>query len=164
MFPVAPKRRIEVAILDEGIGIRRSLARRFALQSDEHALTTALQEGASGARVLGEDDPLGFGPQLGVDVDAEEARETRCNSGYGLFVVSEMCRADGEFLIASGARCLRQQANDRTMLVAAHDGVAVAATLSTAGEGVQKLIQRVATKKYGDTPSTRPRMFEPDPF
>jgi len=155
------KQQIEVAILDEGMGIRRSLGQRYELKSDEHALTIALEEGSSvSAAAADQDDPFGFGPQVGVDIDMEEARESRCNSGYGLFIVSEMCREGGEFTIASGTKCLRQRRGTSLMLDGSHGGVAVAALLSTAGEGIHKFIQRVATKKFGDTPSTRPRMVE----
>ncbi|MBK8101497.1 MAG: hypothetical protein IPK26_30825 [Planctomycetes bacterium] len=151
---------VEVAILDEGVGIRRNLEKKYGVASDAAAVQKAIEEGVSGATL--KDDPFGFGPQSGVDSDAEDDRESAHNSGYGLYVVSQMCRSGGEFALASGDTCLVCSSAGQDLRSSAHKGVAVRAALRIEGESVEQLIQRVATKKFGETPSTRPRpMLDP---
>ncbi len=79
---------IEVAIADTGIGILRSLRERFEdLPSDPDALEMALQPGVS--RVAATDDS-GWG-----------------NSGFGLYVLSELGRQAGSFDLLSGRGHIR---------------------------------------------------------
>jgi hypothetical protein len=152
---------VEVAVLDEGVGLLANLAAKYQLKSDAEAVRKAIEEGVSGRGAAVE--ASGFGPQVGVDMDAEQSREDAGNSGYGLFVVSEMCRAEGSFALVSGNSCLILDGVDHQVIDAAHKGVAVRAYLRTRGEGVSSFIRRIATKTFGDTPSTRPRaMLDPD--
>lgn len=74
---------VELAVIDQGRGIRRSLEERLILASDEEALRAAIQPGVS-RRPSGDlDNPWG-------------------NSGFGLFVLSELGRELGVFRVVSG--------------------------------------------------------------
>lgn len=80
---------VEVAVLDEGIGIRASLRRnpRLSLTSDEEAINEALRPGVSGVAYKG-----------------AKVRRTDAwrNSGFGLYMTSKLASNHGEFFIGSG--------------------------------------------------------------
>ena len=88
---------VELAILDEGIGIKESLLSNIAyeelISNDEDALLLALNPGVSRTFIPG-------GHNLSDDDWA--------NSGYGLYMVSRTCAAlDGDFIIASGDTAIK---------------------------------------------------------
>jgi hypothetical protein len=88
---------VELAILDEGIGIRESLidnpAHSDEIKNDEDALRLAIQPGISKA----------FAPGCKKTSD-----DIWANSGYGLFMVSRLCEElGGSFIIVSGERALK---------------------------------------------------------
>jgi hypothetical protein len=102
-----PKRNyVQVAILDEGMGVRRSLATNpnFRFATDMEALRAALRPGVS--RNLGR---ATASPAL-IERAAEERTDFRPrlmdNAGYGLYMISTLCREAGQFLIASGSASL----------------------------------------------------------
>lgn len=74
---------VELAIVDAGRGIRRSLEEKHAIESDAAALKQALRPGISRNLSKDIDDPWG-------------------NSGFGLYVLSELGKALGVFRIVSG--------------------------------------------------------------
>jgi len=80
---------VELALLDQGIGIRRSLGRNphLSLASDQEALKQALQPGISGVAYKG-------APKRRADVWQ--------NSGFGLYMTSRLAEKHGEFFIGSG--------------------------------------------------------------
>ncbi len=84
--------RVEIAIIDEGIGIKNSLSKNSTLtiSDDNAALSLAIQPGISRVRQnksCYEDDPWR-------------------NTGYGLYVTSRLCKECGNFLISSGSSSL----------------------------------------------------------
>ena len=81
--------RTEISIVDCGQGVRQSLARRFNVRSDIDALKLAIKPGISGAEPV-PDNELG----------------EWANSGFGLFVLSEVGKRTGSFMICSGSRAL----------------------------------------------------------
>jgi hypothetical protein len=83
------KQLVELSILDQGIGVRRSLSRNphLAIQNDEDALRFALLPGISGVAFKG-------GPR--------QRKDEWANSGYGLFMTSQLCARGGSFMICSG--------------------------------------------------------------
>lgn len=88
---------VELAILDEGIGIRKSLidnpAHGEEIKNDEDALRLAIQPGISKA----------FAPGCKTNSD-----DIWANSGYGLFMVSRLCEElGGSFIILSGENALK---------------------------------------------------------
>lgn len=83
---------VELAIMDEGIGIKESLCENIdhvhLIETDEDALRLALQPGISGTKV-------------------SFAQSEWDNSGYGLYMVSEMCaELDASFILASGTSAI----------------------------------------------------------
>jgi hypothetical protein len=87
------QRRIQIALSDTGIGIRRSLSKNEHLQitSDRDALQSALLPGVSGS------------PNKLHEGNLNDAWR---NSGFGLFMASRFCRKSGGFTITSGECCL----------------------------------------------------------
>lgn len=88
---------VELAIMDEGIGIRNSLLSNNAyenlIHSDEEALEYAVSPGISRTFVPG-------GQNFSNDEWA--------NSGYGLYMISHICaELGGSFIIASGNAALK---------------------------------------------------------
>ena len=84
----------EIAIIDNGIGIYRSLSAAHACSSADDALHFALQPGTS--RVVGK--------QTGERWD---------NSGFGLYILSQLGSQLGKFLVVSSGRFLQLRATDR---------------------------------------------------
>jgi hypothetical protein len=113
-WPMASK--VEVSILDRGIGIKQSLGinPNYRYPSDKQALEMSLLPGVSGKTHL----PTTSG--------------TWGNSGYGLYMTSRLCRNGGNFVIASGKAAIGlsktlKKKNFRTNLV----GTAVRMNIDT---------------------------------
>lgn len=86
------KDRVELAIIDEGIGIKNSLLSNYAyndiIDSDRTALEYALKPGISSK----------FAPGT-----TNNAKDEWANSGFGLYMISSLCaNLEGSFTIASG--------------------------------------------------------------
>lgn len=92
--------RVELAIVDADRGIRRSLEEKHSISSDADALEKAMRPGISRNLSNDPDDPWG-------------------NSGFGLYVLSELGKAFGAFRVASGD----------AVLAIERDGTAVERTL-----------------------------------
>lgn len=77
----------EIAIVDRGIGLQKSISEAFEVSSPEESIRMAIQPGISSDQSPENDDKWQ-------------------NSGYGLYVVSELGKKFGEFIIASDDRAL----------------------------------------------------------
>lgn len=98
------RREIELAVIDQGIGLRRALVEnpRFAgLNSDRNAIRLALLPSTSGKKIY---DPSKA--EREYDEDGEWG-----NSGFGLYITSQIARRAGRFLIASGDSRLELSGN-----------------------------------------------------
>lgn len=80
---------VELCVLDEGIGIGNSLRRNphLKISSDHDAIELALLPGISGVAFRG-------GPR--------QRNDPWANSGYGLFMTSQLCQRGGTFVSISG--------------------------------------------------------------
>ena len=78
------KDEVELAIVDRGCGVRSSLSRRYDFVTDGDALLSAIKPGISKSEPSGEDD------------------NQWSNSGFGLYVLSELGKRTGTFCICSG--------------------------------------------------------------
>jgi hypothetical protein len=112
--------KVEIGILDEGIGITRSLARNQTLSrlDDQNALHLAVQPGVSGS------------------VTAEQMQRRKdtdvwMNSGYGLYMTSEICRDGGNFLICSGSKALGMSSAGAVLSDTAFSGTAIQLVFDT---------------------------------
>jgi len=113
---------VEVAILDEGVGVRASLSRRrkYRVDTDDEALRLAIQKGVSGAVP---------DPDAGRAADSDDQWT---NTGYGLYIVSNLCRQAGAFSIMSGTGCLSIKGALSTVTTTNFRGTAVRIKLDTA--------------------------------
>ena len=84
---------VEIAVIDQGRGIRRSLEERLQFASDGEALRSSLRPGVSRCPSTDPDNPWG-------------------NSGFGLFVLSELGRELGTFRVVSGQAALHLTGGD----------------------------------------------------
>jgi hypothetical protein len=84
------KGRAEVAILDRGIGLRKSLSNNPLIDTstNKQAINFALMPAVSGKVFRGSRSSRDRGPWA--------------NSGFGLYMTSRICRNGGNFFIASG--------------------------------------------------------------
>lgn len=80
--------RVEISILDEGIGISKSLAKSFPVTCEEDALIQAIKPGISST----------------TNIDSN--MNVYDNSGFGLYVLSEIASSFGKFIIASNSKSL----------------------------------------------------------
>lgn len=92
---------VELAILDEGIGIKESLLSNIAYESlvrtDKEALSYALKPGVSRTFIPG---------------TSNISTDEWANSGYGLYMVSRTCAAlGGSFIILSGNAAMKVDGN-----------------------------------------------------
>jgi hypothetical protein len=112
------KNLVELSILDQGLGIRKTLSRNphLTINSDEDALRLSLLPGVSGRAYVG-------GPKLRNDEWA--------NSGYGLFMTSQICAKGGSFVICSGADGLQLTKDGERKLNVGFDGTAIRLCIST---------------------------------
>jgi hypothetical protein len=103
---------VELAVLDEGKGIRQGLAQNpyLDITTDYDALKCALLPGVSGTVFQGRraprDDPW-------------------ANSGYGLYMTSQLCRGAGAFRICSGSACLTLDDSTSIRMPGTFDGTAI---------------------------------------
>ena len=74
---------VEIAIIDEGIGIRKSLSEKYNISSDEEAIKLALEPGVS--RI--------------IKFDQDNIND---NSGFGLYILKRIGDDFGWFTIGSG--------------------------------------------------------------
>ena len=97
---------IEWAVLDQGRGIRRSLEEQFQFTGDAEALRNALHPGVSRSLSTDPGNPWG-------------------NSGFGLYVLSELGRELGVFRVVSGQAALRLTGSETHEESAALCGTAI---------------------------------------
>lgn len=140
------QKRVEVAILDEGVGIRSSLARNphYRVPNDLTAIRRALEEGVTGAPPPSEEE-------LMQDPYAEAE-----NTGYGLYIVSAMCSRAGAFSICSGDAIFHIDGTTKQSGRADHRGTAVRVVLKTSEvSGMGEVLDELTRKGGRRGASTR---------
>jgi anti-sigma regulatory factor (Ser/Thr protein kinase) len=93
----------EIAIVDKGIGVRKSLQRKYTFGSNVEYLTEALKPGVSSK-----------------DIDTESV-----NAGFGLYVLSRLAIRTGEFLLCSGDCGIQNRDGRIARVNYAFDGTAI---------------------------------------
>lgn len=112
----------EIAILDEGIGIKKSLQNnkihKKYVETDEDALKFAIKAGISQA----------FQPAR-----KNKSQDQWANSGFGLYMVSEICKElQGSFVLVSGSKYIKINQDGKMKLGdTLLKGTAVKITIST---------------------------------
>jgi hypothetical protein len=96
------RNKVEIAILDEGIGVKASLSKNSSLtvNDDEQALNLALQPGISEV----------------VNAHKGSYSDEWANTGYGLFMVSEICKKSGDFILCSGSKAIQLNETEKNFL------------------------------------------------
>ena len=114
--------RVSVAILDRGIGISKALSNNpnININSDEEALLYSIKPGISGKSFKGQKRK-----QTGI----------WANSGFGLYMTSNICKMGGSFFIASGSKGLYMSQNKHRFLNIPINGTAVNLRLNTSNIG-----------------------------
>ena len=127
----------EIAILDEGIGIKNSLRKNNShkdyIKSDFDALVYAIQPGISQA----------FSPDT-----KNKSNDIWANSGYGLYITSEICKElNGEFWIISGNKALKIYNSGIMSYDTLFDGTAIGIRFKTSKlNDSQKLITEISKR------------------
>lgn len=109
---------VELCIIDEGMGITQSLRRNphLTIGSDLDAIHFALLPGISGVAFRG-------GPK--------QRKDPWANSGYGLFMTSQLCRQGGSFVAISGNGGMKISEDDEERFDCRIDGTAIRLQLQT---------------------------------
>jgi hypothetical protein len=113
------RKRVEVAILDRGIGLRSTLARNphIDVSDDKKALNFALMPAISGKAFKG---------------SKLQRTGNWTNSGFGLYMTNRICRNGGTFFIASGtAGMLLTRTAGKRYFECSMDGTAVRMVINT---------------------------------
>ncbi|MFC4729201.1 hypothetical protein [Coralloluteibacterium thermophilus] len=113
------KHKVEVAILDRGVGLRKTLSRNphLDVNNDRSALNYALMPAVSGRAFKG----------------ARKQRGPWANSGFGLYMTSRICRNGGNFFIASGdyGMLLTKAKDGKSYFPCSYGGTAVRLVIRT---------------------------------
>lgn len=127
--------RAEIAILDEGIGIKNSLNKNPThstyIKSDLDALKCAIQPGISQA----------FSPDK-----KNNSSDVWSNSGFGLFMASEICKKlNGSFWIISGKKALLVNTHTIRSFDTLFNGTAIGIKIDTSYiRDTQNMINEIA--------------------
>jgi len=128
-----PSGYVEAAIVDRGCGIFSSLGEKYNLLTEGEALEAAVKPGVSRADVENLDD----------DVDAW------ANSGFGLYVLSEIGKRFGSFVVCSGATMLRTKNGNAVTSSLPHKLAGTAVGLQfkqLKSSGFTKLLREIAAE------------------
>jgi len=110
--------RVSFSIIDRGIGLKDSLKDNptLELNNDEEAIRAALQPATSGKVYKGQ---------------KRKPKGEWANSGYGLFMTSNICRRGGGFFVASGNVGYYTSENKERILETPFNGTALNLALDT---------------------------------
>lgn len=106
---------VEVAILDEGIGMKDSFKRnkKLSINDDEDAIKLAIKPGISKSGI------------------AKEVRDDYDNGGFGLYMISKFCEIGGDIAICTGNRCLLMNDKETARYETSFKGTAIRIRLNS---------------------------------
>jgi len=113
------KRRVEVAILDRGLGLRNTLSKNphIDVSDDKKSINYALMPAISGKAFKG---------------SKIQQKGNWANSGFGLYMTNRICRNGGNFFIASGnTGMLLTKSDGKRYYDCCLDGTAVRMVINT---------------------------------
>lgn len=110
--------KVHFSILDRGIGLKKSLQNnpKLNLPDDKTAIIEALKPGVSGKVYSGQ---------------KRKPKGEWANSGYGLFMTSNICENGGSFFIASGSQGFYLNRDTNRFLNTPINGTAINLTIDT---------------------------------
>ena len=131
------KKRVEVAILDRGQGLRETLSKNPHIDAsdDKKAINFALMPAISGKAFKG---------------SKLQRRGNWTNSGFGLYMTNRICRNGGNFFIASGASAmLLTKSTGKRYFDCALDGTAVRMVIDTGNlSGLRESLDQYREEGY----------------
>lgn len=131
------RERVEVAILDRGMGLRRSLSANphIDVSDDKKAINFALMPAVSGKAYKG---------------SRKKQRGNWGNSGFGLYMTNRICRNGGNFFIASGnTAMLLNRGQGKRYFTCSLDGTAVRMVINTSElKGLRESLDRYREEGY----------------
>ena len=118
------KKIVEVCILDEGIGITNSIKKnkKIIIDNDLDAIRVSLEPGISTNGI------------------ARESNDPYSNSGFGLYMISNICKYGGDIAICTGNKCLLIDGNGESTYETAFKGTAIRIRLDLNKLGTTKEI------------------------
>ncbi|WP_241822000.1 ATP-binding protein [Herbaspirillum sp. C7C8] len=116
---------VEVAIVDEGVGIARTLSRTHDFFFDDEALPLAVRPGVSRTAGL------------------SEVENIYDNSGYGLYVLSELAASFGWFALGSGTAMLVGRKQERLIEPCSFEGTFFGLRLNSTPSNFQSVLRDI---------------------
>jgi len=116
---------VEIAIIDEGIGIKESLSKNYEFSSDIDALKEAMHPGVSGKNVFSEEENI------------------HSNSGFGLYVLSQLGKKYGWFSIGSGNSRIKLSPESESCDNLFHSGTFVGLHINREPENFGKVLDDI---------------------
>jgi hypothetical protein len=112
------KNKVEIVVLDSGMGIRESLSRNphLRVKSDRDAVHLALMPAVSGKTYKGV---------------KQRSNDVWQNSGFGLYMTNRLCRNGGSFFVCSGDTGLILSDKGKTVVQTSFSGTAIRLVLNT---------------------------------
>lgn len=124
--------RVEIAILDTGVGVSSTLKNNphLSFKTDIDALKLALLPGISSKFFKG---------------IRRRKNDDWQNSGYGLFMTSQLCSRRGSFFIGSGGAGVQYKGNSKKEVTLSHKGTALRMIIDTNKiDNLQKTLNQIA--------------------
>lgn len=139
------KDKAEIAIVDEGIGLKRSLCNnRFHSQyiiEDQDAVQFAVKPGISRA----------FSP-----TSENKSKDIWSNSGFGLYMTSTLCKElGGRFYLSSGKKCLTIDKHSTNFYDTEYQGVAIGLELPTNIVKAKEIIRDISIEGENEAKNIR---------
>jgi len=130
--------KLEIALIDQGRGIKKSLEERFSFNNDFEAMLLAIKPGIS---------------RIKISQDTDTKWD---NTGFGLYVMSSLSRETGHFLLCSGKCGLYAERNLEKQMPFEFRGTAVKLSMTKPkGVNVESLIDRIIQNGERQVKSTR---------
>lgn len=143
------KNRVELAILDNGMGLWQSLKPNpfLDIKTDKDAINYSLLPGVSGKAYKGA---------------PKQRAGFWSNSGFGLYMTSELCRNGGDFLVCSGLSGVFLRDTHKINLKVNHKGTAIRLALNTDKiESIKNRIEEYQIKGQNIASKLKGAIIEP---
>jgi len=117
---------VQIAIIDEGVGIRNSLQTKYKSDNDKDAILYAIQPGISGKNI------------------EESTKNKHDNSGFGLYILSEIGKQFGWFTVSSGnSKLILSNNNKHDEKIIHNNGTSIGLHLDKYPKSFQKTLDEI---------------------
>jgi anti-sigma regulatory factor (Ser/Thr protein kinase) len=129
--------RVEIGILDEGIGIQESLSKSFRVKDDNQAIKMAIKPGVSSTS------------HISTDLNQYD------NSGYGLYVLTEVVASFGKFSIGSNTRRMTITKNNQKIDTSSFAGTYIGIEMDAAPKQFSTLLKDIIDAGESEAGATK---------